>query len=153
MPMHPEYKKRYKEAALDAAHENTIRAHIEEATKGLEIEATTWREAADRWACVVKERDAQLDALQRDNIMLSSNNFRLREELAAANKDLDQTNSACATSERQKHSLVVAINRIHTKIESATASHPNAVRFLLDEALEIAGEAISKINTNPLDNV
>lgn len=34
-------------------------------------------------------------------------------------------------------------NRAISKIEAATAAHPNAVRYLLDEAIEIWGQAVT----------
>ncbi len=39
--------------------------------------------------------------------------------------------------------LLQAFNRAISKVEAATACHPNAVRPLLDEAIEIFGEALA----------
>lgn len=38
--------------------------------------------------------------------------------------------------------LQAEFNRAISKVESATCAHPNAVRFLLDEAIEIWGAAM-----------
>jgi hypothetical protein len=40
---------------------------------------------------------------------------------------------------------VAALGSVMAKVESATACHPNALRYLLDEALEICGEALATI--------
>lgn len=39
--------------------------------------------------------------------------------------------------------LQTDFNRAISKVESATSAHPNVARFLLDEAIEIWGEAVA----------
>jgi hypothetical protein len=42
---------------------------------------------------------------------------------------------------KQRDELLQSFNQAMAKVESATACHPNAIRYLLDEALEIWGSA------------
>lgn len=46
--------------------------------------------------------------------------------------------------EKQRDELETAFNQAISKVESATSCHPNAVRYLLDEAIEIWGAATAR---------
>jgi len=46
---------------------------------------------------------------------------------------------------KQRTELLQAFNQAMSKVESAISSHPNAVRYLLDEALEIWGSATASM--------
>ena len=57
----------------------------------------------------------------------------------------EKCGSLDAPVRQQRDELLVAFNQAMSKVESATGCHPNAVRTLLDEALEIWGSGTASM--------
>ena len=101
MGMHPETKRRYKEAVMDAIHENTIRKHIDEAVAPLE----------------------------RDNMILAGNNFKLRE---------------------QRDALVLALKACQKELSSWMRDHGDDIGT--QEAVSMARAALEKVDADKTAN-
>jgi hypothetical protein len=72
------------------------------------------------------------------------------ERVEAAAERLDTLTVTIRGMEIMLSKLQSEFNLAMSKVEAATAAHPNAVRFLLDEAIEIWGQAVV-IETKPDD--
>ncbi len=65
------------------------------------------------------------------------------ERVEEAAERLDTLTVTISGMEIMLSKLQSEFNRAISKVEAATSAHPNAVRFLLDEAIEIWGQAVA----------